>query len=219
MTFPGRPYRARAAIVRQIPNDHGFTVQLDVSIQLRPAQMLVEPCAGIRETLEHAIRDAFQAFAANSFHVLLAALFDHPSDQAHAEAWTIGAQERKVTLGNLGVRGTLPDGFAGSVFEPFCSLLKSSALTPGLHWIRRFNLDLKGKTQTCEALCDNQPWDDLAAATKQLAWPRGADFYSVRLFLIVQGGIGVGDAIEVFCRSPFRRLPFYTIRRPERSRK
>ena len=42
------------------------------------------------------------------------------------------------------------------------------------------------KAGPCEVLLDNEVWNEMQAEMAAVDWPSGQDFYSVRVFLVVQ---------------------------------
>jgi hypothetical protein len=187
VVFPGRPMRANTEVVKERKHQLGWSVQLDVRIEIEPGRTIVESFAGLGETTDQALADAQHNFAVNSFHVILAAFFNPEDEQVTREEWIVGGSNRVVTIGNIGVRGTLPEGkSAAAWFEQFEEKLKSKPLGPGLHWVRLYYGQRQRKTMACEVLLDNEPWEELQAEMAAIDWPPGEAFYGVRLFLVIQ---------------------------------
>jgi hypothetical protein len=107
----------------------------------------------------------------------------------------------RVTLGNIGVRGKLPlEGepmFAWS--RHFLDCVQRQSLRPGIHWVRLYYGQMNRKTTACEVLLDNVIWDTVAAEMAAFDWPMAEDFYSVRIFLVLDvqkgGEVSPRDAV------------------------
>src|SRR5262249_55783631 len=160
----------------------GMSVQLDVRFEVAPGQTVIESFAGVGQTREQALADALQNFAANSFHVILAAFLERDDAQVSKEEWSMGGRKRSVTVGNVGIRGKPPVQGAQLVgwFKLFEEKLKSEQLAPGTHWVRLYYAQLRGKAIACEVLLDNEMWEEMQADMAAIDWPAGQDFYSVR---------------------------------------
>lgn len=173
--------------------------QLDVGIEIFPGWTVLESFAGIGEDEDTALKDAFDAFMRGTLHVILTAFFGSPQDeQIHCEEWEIAETPRQVTLGNAICRGTPPADIVAQ-FSQLEAVLKSSLLPKGAHWVRIYYAQINNQTVSCEALLDNEPWPELQEALMHFAWPAAAEFYSIRLFLCIQGGVGLGEACTAIC--------------------
>lgn len=200
VAFPDRQMKANAAIVSERKQRNGMSVQLDVQLEIAPRRTIIESFAGVGNTLEKAVADAIANFTANSFHVLLAAFFQPDDQQVTKEEWTIGGRKSRVT-GNVGVRGKLPlEGepmFAW--FKRFWESIRQQQLRPGTHWARLYYGQAKSKMLACEVLLDNLVWDAVAAQMAAVDWPPADDFYSVRVFLVMDvekgGEVAPADAV------------------------
>jgi hypothetical protein len=180
--------KANASIVREMSQGFGLSVQLDVQLEIAPGRTIVESFAGLGETRDKAGADALHNFTVNSFHVLLAAFF-HPDDQQVArEEWVAGSRRSRVTIGNVGVRGTPPVQGEQLVawFKRFEEKLKERPLEQGTHWVRLYYGQMQDRAVACEVLLDNQVWEELQSEMAAFDWPRGDAFYSVRVFLVMQ---------------------------------
>ena len=199
VVFPETGIRACARI-HDGPSE--TIIQLDIRMEIWPGWDLVESCAGIGEDRNAAIFNGFEAFMANTLHVLLAAFFfPDRDDLATCERWTINGTPRKVTISGATFRGNAPSGDAVAWFPEFEAALKAAPLSEGDHWIRLFYAQDGGAPMSCEALLDNQTWPEMERAMEGFAWTPAEGYYSVRLFLVVQGGVGVGQACSVISRA------------------
>ncbi|WP_145374673.1 DUF6348 family protein [Symmachiella dynata] len=182
------------AIVREMqPSSNVTSIQIDVYLRVDPDRILMESFAGIGLTKDEAITDGIQNFVANSFHVLLAAFYrDGDDDQVETEQWDINGQSRRVTIGNMGIRGTVPnpDEPPTAWFKALESQIKASSLPPGTHWVRCYYSQMQNQPTALEVLLDNGDWGAVRSEMLQVNWPQGEDFYSVRVFLVVQDSEG-----------------------------
>jgi len=200
------PYTLSGAVVRNLENPVGRTVQLDIYFHIGPGQLLVESFAGLGETTEKALESALRNVVTQLSHVLLVAFFDYSDPDTEQETWQINGQTRTISIGHIGVMG-----LGGNISSPidenrpwpqeYIDLIRKSDLPPGTHWIRLYYAQQERKPAVFELLLDNEPWQELLPAVTRLPFPPRQEFYSIRLFLVVQGGIGVADALSVICRS------------------
>lgn len=201
VVFPAAGLKIAGAVVRQLPTPQGVMVQLDVELRLDHVRVLVESCAGIGQSFEAALADGVGNFTANALHVLLAAFFGRVDDQVTREEWTIDGRPRTVTIGPAVTRGRPPEGAASpDWFERLARELQASRLSDGPHWLRFYHARSQGATQACEALLDNEEWPEAQAAMAALDWPAVQEFTSVRVFLVIQGGLDLAPAVGTFCR-------------------
>ena len=197
--FPNRGMRVGASILQEIKQPTSFTVELEVRFEFAPGRTIVEAFAGLGDTKDSAVVDALENFVANSFHVLLVAFFRTQESQRDAEPsveelvsqeeWLLGGQKRRVTVGNLGVRGKPPVQGAQLVasLEEFKQRLKQQPFGPQTHWVRLYYAQRQGKRVAFEVLLDNQAWEVMEAKMAAYTWPSGGDFYSMRVFLVIDG--------------------------------
>src|SRR6266540_2237247 len=191
----------------------GMSVQLDVRLEIPPGRTIVESFAGLGETREKAVADALHNFTANSFHVLLAAFFRSDDQQVSQEAWVVGGRTSRVTIGNVGVRGKPPvqgDQLVGW-FKRFEEKLKEKHLRPGTHWVRLYYGQMQGRPMAFEVLLNNDVWEEMQSEMAAVDWPSGEEFYSVRVFLVIQ----VADGGSVSPESAVAWLADIVAARPE----
>jgi hypothetical protein len=201
VAFPNRELRASASIVSERNQQAGMSVQLDVRLEITPGRTIIESFAGVGKTREKAVADASANFTANSFHVLLAEFFQPDDQQVTQEEWIIGGRKSRVTVGNVGVRGKLPlEGepmFAW--FKLFRETIKRQQLRPGIHWARFYYAQAQRRMMACEVLVDNLVGKSAASEMTAFEWPCADDFYSVRVFLVMDvekgGAVGPADAV------------------------
>jgi hypothetical protein len=188
LELPKHGLSANACVVREVQQAGAVSVQLDVRLEFDSGRTLIESFVGAGKSRAEAICDAMHNFAVNSFHVILAAFLNVENDQVSEEQWFIGGKQRRVTIGTVGVRGNPPVQGEHLVgwFRLFEEKLNDKQLQLGAHWIRVYYGQLQGTTTACEVLLDNDVWDEMQAEMAAIAWPVGHDFYSVRVFLVVQ---------------------------------
>ncbi|HKD27776.1 MAG TPA: DUF6348 family protein, partial [Xanthobacteraceae bacterium] len=188
VTFPDHKRKATASIVRAIERQANTLVQLDVRLEIAPGRTIIESFAGVGETREKAVADALHNFTVNSFHVLLAAFFRSDNLQVSQEEWVVGGRTSRVTIGDVGIRGRPPVQGEQLVgwFKRFEDKLKETELRPATHWVRLYYAHTQGKAMDCEVLLDNNVWEDMQSEMAALDWPSGDEFYSVRVFLVIE---------------------------------
>jgi len=177
--------------------------QLDIGIEIYPGWLVLESFAGTGEDADEALKDAFEAFARGVLHVMLSAFFSvNTGEQVTREQWDIAGTPRQVTIGSVVFRGPVPADFAEAAFFPqFEAALKSSSLSEGTHWLRLNYAQQDGRAVLHEAMLDNEPWPEMQEAMTRFVWPSvTSGFSSLRLFLVIQGGVGIAEACDAICR-------------------
>ena len=169
---------------QQRPNS--FHLQMDVIVIIEKNRVIVESFAGIGTDLQSALTEAASNFSITVFHAILSALLDIPCDHADRETWNINGTSRQITMGMLGMRGEMPREDWPEAFQAIENHVSLSNLSPGLHWVRYFYCHIPGQAPVYEVLLDNETWMPLQTQAAQIPWPKSDDFYTVRLFFIVQ---------------------------------
>ncbi len=188
IVFRDRNMRAKAAIVREMKQQVGMSVQLDVRIEIEPGRTIIESFAGVGESKDRAVANAQHNFVVNSFHVILAAFFMPEDEQVTREEWIIGGQRKLVTIGSIGMRGELlvQGEQAAAWFRQFKERLQAKRLEPRTYWVRLYYGQMQREAIACEVLLDNEPWEEMRSEMASIAWPVGEAFYSIRVFLVIQ---------------------------------
>ncbi len=167
---------------------HGLTIQLDIRVQIGD-RTLIESFAGVGKEKEEAVQDALQNFITNSLHVITAAFFDPHDKQVTRETWIISGQERTVIIGDVGTRGKVPSekSLHTAWFKHLEKLIKNANLSEDIHWIRMYYAQMKNQQLACEVRLDNMTWEQIQEEMAAYDWPKSQDFFSLRLFMIIQG--------------------------------
>lgn len=182
--------RIAGAVVQEYPSPKGATnLQLDFYLVLPDERLLIESVGGVGVTKDDAVKDGLHNFVANSFHVLLTAFFNAPPDgQVEIETWNIAGVERRVTIGGMGVRT-----FSDAPFDPpthwfpiVKRAIEASHLPSGTHWFRCYYAQFDNKPTAIEVLLDNNDWVPIIETMSGVDWPASNDFYSVRVFAVIQ---------------------------------
>lgn len=164
------------------------TGRLDVQVLIADGVLLEESFAGIGEGIE-ALHDAFQNFATNSLHVLLAAFWQiNDPEQLVTEQWNSEHADYTMYSGHFGTRGS--DGIHPTVPEEthpkIMEALNTIRLTDEFVWGRCFFCNIGNADRVFEALLNNEPWAEGEAALKSVAWPESDGYYSVRHFFVLR---------------------------------
>jgi len=191
VAFPETGMKASASLIQEIKRPAILSVELEVRFEFVPGRTIIEAFAGIGATREAATAEAFQNFAANSFHVLLAAFLrakDADDEQVAQQEWVIDGTKRRVTASSLGLRGKppVPGAQLAAWHEELLRRLGQEPFGPQTHWVRAYYAQAQGQTLACEVLLDNKAWDEMGAEVSALGWP-SEDFYSLRAFLVIEG--------------------------------
>lgn len=171
---------------QQYPN--GVTSRLDV--QLTVGNRTIIECFGdVGETAEAATHNNLRNFAHNSLHVFIAALQHVEADeQINVERWHIGTQKWRIYVGNYGIKSTsgmsvqLPD----ELFTRIEQIIQTLPLTEEYHWVRFFMSCIDDEVSHIEFLADNEVLSEAQQNLATLDWHLTPEFYSIRLFLILQ---------------------------------
>ncbi len=107
-----------------------------------------------------------------------------------------------ITDGNIACRGTAPVETSTDWIEAFHRLLATEPLPEGTHWVRLYYAQMDRRPTMLELLLDNQQWTSGLAAARSLPLPLGNGFFSIRMFLVIQGGVDVGRAIGLWASHP-----------------
>ncbi|HEX8911749.1 MAG TPA: DUF6348 family protein, partial [Humisphaera sp.] len=185
--FAGRAGWAEAVVVDDGTPRHPRTVRVDVRLDVGRGRVIVESFAGMGESPDQALGDAFRGFASNTFHVLLAAFFGVDNEQVTREEWSLGGRRGRVVLGTVGFRGEAPtlEGLSNEWFAALQQAVQRRPLRPGSHWVRLYYGQMRGEPLACEVLLDNDVWADVQAEMAAFGWQAKEPFYSVRLFLTI----------------------------------
>ena len=84
----------------------------------------------------------------------------------------------------------------------FQQLLASQSLSEGTHWVRLFYSQHNRQPSELELLLDNDPWSDALAAAGSLSFPSGDGYFSLRMFMVIQGGLDIGRGIGIIAQHP-----------------
>lgn len=166
-------------------------IQLDVKINYGIGEDIVESLVGIDDSFEIACQKAVDHFATNCFHVILAAFFTPKfDDQITKYNYTVKNKKYEIIAGSIFKRGYLEDeDNSYDWFEQFKKLIKNQELDTGFHWVRLFYSQVNFETTVCEVLLDNEYWIPIQTLTETFNFPSQEDFYSFRLFMIINNGV------------------------------
>ncbi len=187
VTFPGQPYQAQMEIVSTSTAPDRVQVQLDLRFAMTTGHVLVESLVGVGADRDEAIGNAVKSLTECSLHVVQRAFFGKAEDQVTQEEWEINGLPRQLTVGNVIMRSSAPVTNSTDLWFPRLEhTIRAAPLPAGDHWVRMYYAQHLGKALEHEALLDNNSWPALKEAMRQWPWPQSADFYSVRLFLIIR---------------------------------
>lgn len=185
----GRLPGIRATVADPRRQEGRVLLRLDVEVALSADEVILESFVGLGEDESAALGNALQNFCVNSFHVFLAAFWNHvETDQVLVEDWQVGGQAWRAVIGNFGCQsaGGAPVQVPDAVFPTLESHIKALPLAGACHWMRSFHCNIDGEETCTEVLLDNAPWPEAQAAVAALDWPRTDGYYSARNFLVLQ---------------------------------
>lgn len=178
--------RLRAATFNQSEQPGLVILQADFVIVTPSGQHIIESFAGWGQDVAAALRDICEGFLDSTFHAVLSALLGKESEQAETLVWEISGIPRKLMFGSLRLRGSFPVDACPTVFDALEAVMKASDIERGLHWVRYFYSHVPSSDPVIEVLLDNEPWSVMQQEAANFPWPVSNEFYSYRLFFIVQ---------------------------------
>ena len=188
VVIDGGKLRARASHCNHRETADHYQLQMDVVVAVSPEQHIVESFAGIGANRAAALKDACRAFADCTFHALISAFLQRKCDHVDEEIWDIAGAKRRVTMGMLSSRGKVPASDWPAAFKHMEAQIKTSELPAGPHWIRFFYANIVSAPMI-EVLLDNKPWPAAQTRALSIPWPQSREFYSARLFFVVQDAL------------------------------
>lgn len=187
--FPKQSARALGTIVEKSSGDPDtHSVQLDFQMEFDSGERVTESFSGAGENREEATKDAIQNFERMCLDVILAAFFAGQDKGVRVENWTIGGEPRRVVLGPIGIGGQLPDpsNTPPNWFNQVKEKIKSANLAPNTHWIRIYYSQVDNHVSKVEVLLDNDVWEPIQEKLATVDWPKGKEFFSLQVFMVVQ---------------------------------
>lgn len=121
--------------------------------------------------------------------MLLSAFFNvDAADQVEIESWDIAGKTRRVTIGGMYVRTFTNTPFDAPTdwFPIVQRAIEKTDLPSGTHWFRCYYAQFKKRATEVEVLLDNDDWQPIIEIMSGVDWPATEDFYSVRVFAVIQ---------------------------------
>lgn len=198
VTIPEHPTFKLALNVFGGSND---TIQLDALLVIGPGKVIKESLLGIGDNQKNALMDAQIHFVHCVFHVWLAGLFNKTNPETIRHNWTISGVPRKVTIGAVAWRGSDVGEKDVRWQKAWHDAVKSMVLPEGTHWIDFYYGQRNNESFACQVLLDNEPCAHLQNVMHGFDWIKLPELYSVRQFMIVQGGFDCADALDMYSSS------------------
>ncbi len=177
----------------EIPN----VVQMDAIFLMGPGKVVREALLGFGESREAALMDAQQYFIDCVFHVWVSALLETTNHFVSIQNWTLSNVPREVTIGPVSWRGSEMGAKDPRWQKALQDVIQTAGVPEGVHWIDFYYAHNDNETVACEVLLDNEHWPALDVM-REFDWLKSDEFYSVRIFMIVQGGFDCADALTIF---------------------
>lgn len=177
------------------PNLNALQLDINIYYGISP---ITESFAGIGENFESASINAIENFTHNSFHTILSAFFTSKFDkEIQKYNWNINNKEFGVYSSNIGIRGTKPAKLNDGWLKQFEIEIKKLELKEGIHSIRLFYSQNQYQTTVCEVLLNNNISIQLQEKAKNFDWQKQEDFYSFRVFMILESGIDLERIVKI----------------------
>jgi hypothetical protein len=202
VNFPDHTGKVQGLVFELNDVHRTCSTQVDIRFSPWPGCLICESFGGIADSRQQRVGEALAVFAQNSLHVLLKVFLDIDCGE-HTEEWSVVNQgvRRAITHGHAFCRGTGPFKARLDWVKGFQRMLASVPLSEGTHWLRLYVAQLDRQPHTLELLLDNEPWSAALPTARSLRWPRASGFFSVRMFLVIQGGLEVSRAIGVLAQN------------------
>jgi len=153
-------------------------------------QPIVECYAGVGDTRDQAIGNAFFKTLLGSFHVIIETLTSHRCDegQVEVESWRGPDGAWEMYTGPVLSQGDDADGkHLKDGFPEFFAALQvmfEDTVPPGPHWVRVFLGAFNGEHKGSEVLLDNMPWEGAHDLLLDRQWQWPEEYQSFRMFFI-----------------------------------
>ena len=190
ITIKGGPVKVQGEFVDIKDSPQGYTVQFDFrASNFVQNKVIIESNAGFGATLDEAKKDAYSSFLSGSFHTLLAGLIDHKCEQVETEVITINGIARTIYEGGVQIKSSKKEDDKSKLiswYDLFRDSLIKSKLSNEPHWVRIYVAQFNNEVIAKECLLDNEPWEYGAKWIDSYDWPKQAEFYSVRYFVMIK---------------------------------
>lgn len=141
-------------------------------------------------------------FTVATFHVLLSTFFtDKFDEQVEKETWQINHKNFVVTIGNMVSRGNVPTDLGTAWFDELQTQVQKLPLTNGVHWLRLYYGQAQSEVIAYEVLLNNEYCEPIMPLVENFSWQKSDDFYSMRVFLILQQGVDFGRVAYLIANS------------------
>lgn len=165
------------------------TGQLTIELFINSEMIMVESFAGMGETANERLKNAFSSFLHHTFPTCLSALWGKRSFNVQCELWSVGETTYRAYIGNQGVLNydkekelTTPESYAIRMKE----LISTEKLDKEMHWFNLFYANMNGLESYAEVLKDNIKWIEGSKVISSLNWARSNSYYAVRQFVILK---------------------------------
>jgi hypothetical protein len=180
------------ALVKSLVNKqdfpNGISSRLDISVAVKD-RTIVECFGDIGDTAEIALVNNLQNFAQNSLHIIIGALQGvQEHEQFDVEQWEANRHTWKVYCGNYGIKsvGIQRPHIPSELFNRIEQIIRKLPLSQEYHWFRFFFSCNNVRISAAEFLYDNEVFGEAVQELMELDWQLTAEFYSIRLFLILR---------------------------------
>ena len=186
--YQTRQPKIKGEVVERRQHPQTLVVQIDILLHLLDGRILCESFAGMGANEKSSIENGIANFLNSSFHVLANAFYFQKGEQVSTKLWEINGEKWRVFLGNLVGRGEISDISVqppDNVFPVFEKLIRSQKLKEDCHWFNWFCANSGNKTTQCEALFDNQVWQEASEKLRNCNWEKRKEYYTYRNFVVL----------------------------------
>lgn len=171
------------------PNATENVGQLTIEVFMDSEMVMVESFAGMGESEEVRLREAFSSFVFHSFHVFLFAVWGEASEEVSCQEWEVMGVKYQAYIGQQGILNYDRENLLevpSSYNEKMKGVIGSEKLEKPFHWFTLFYANLNGLDNQAEVLKDNIKWSVGEKMLTSLAWKRSNHYYAVRQFVILK---------------------------------
>jgi Family of unknown function (DUF6348) len=182
-------FSARTYEIEEKPN--GVVLEVEFLTTLPDGRVIQDFVTGTGQSLKAAQADVFFNYALTTMHVLYAAFFNTQDEHVTPEIATIHGVSRSIYVGDIMVRGDLPENTPHASFDQIRNHLvaKVKETLPNdnkVHWFKIMYGQQNHTTMAFEMDIDPDGNPDFRDAVKDTPWQKAEQFYFLKMVILVK---------------------------------